>query len=128
MIQPNGKHTLLSQLFQNSLLALKRDNIFLKKQSHISILCVCYICFFFTFCTVTQRKRENLVELQICLQIKSKSTSAVKTCKKTDYSTIGILSELYYTDSNRSVQIIYKIGYHYKNTYIKLDFPPSQLV
>lgn len=48
------------------------------------------------------RERENLVELQIFLQIKSKGMSALRTCKRMDYSTIGILPELYYTNSNIS--------------------------
>lgn len=53
------KENTMQQLFQNSLLALKKG-IFLKKKTKSNFsfyFCVC-IWFFFTFCTVTQRKRK----------------------------------------------------------------------
>lgn len=52
------KEDMMQKLFQNLLLALKRDIFFKKKPKFSFYFCVCCIWFFFTFCTVTQRKRK----------------------------------------------------------------------
>lgn len=95
------KEDMMQKLFQNLLLALKRD-IFKKKNQSSLFIFVCAAFGFSLHFAQWPRERENLVELQIFLQIKSKGMSALRTCKRMDYSTIDILPELYYTNSNIS--------------------------